>query len=158
MDCSPPGFSVHGVFPGKNTGVGCHFLLQGFPLIPNGKMLADVFWDCQLNQTFVCQTWKGELVRKLAPLISLPDPAPRALRMCRRAHSIRKHFMKYVSQQPSCSVFQRASFLTFLRGSLDCILTLTLFSSQIEFSAANLISSLAILWLEKNLININGKI
>ena len=29
MDCSPPGSSVHGNFPGKNTGVGCHFLLQG---------------------------------------------------------------------------------------------------------------------------------
>ena len=28
MDCSPPGSSVHGNFPGKNTGVGCHFLLQ----------------------------------------------------------------------------------------------------------------------------------
>ena len=29
MDCSLPGFSVHGDSPGKNTGVGCHFLLQG---------------------------------------------------------------------------------------------------------------------------------
>ena len=29
MDCSPPGSSVHGDFPGKNTGVDCHFLLQG---------------------------------------------------------------------------------------------------------------------------------
>ena len=30
MDCSPPGSSMD--FPGKNTGVGCHFLLQGiFP-------------------------------------------------------------------------------------------------------------------------------
>ena len=29
MDCSPPGSSVHGKSPGKNTGVGCHFLLQG---------------------------------------------------------------------------------------------------------------------------------
>jgi len=28
MDCSPPGTSVHGDSPGKNTGVGCHFLLQ----------------------------------------------------------------------------------------------------------------------------------
>ena len=27
-DCSPPGSSVHGIFPGNNTGVGCHFLLQ----------------------------------------------------------------------------------------------------------------------------------
>ena len=32
MDCSPPGSSIHGVFPGKNTGVGSHSLLQGiFP-------------------------------------------------------------------------------------------------------------------------------
>ena len=32
MDCSPPGFSVPGDSPGKNTGVGCHNLLQGiFP-------------------------------------------------------------------------------------------------------------------------------
>ena len=29
MHCSLPGSSVHGIFPGKNTGVGCHFLLQG---------------------------------------------------------------------------------------------------------------------------------
>ena len=32
MDCSPPGSYVHGDSPGKNTGVGCHTLLQGiFP-------------------------------------------------------------------------------------------------------------------------------
>ena len=32
MDCSPPGSSVHGDSPGKNTGVGCHALFQGiFP-------------------------------------------------------------------------------------------------------------------------------
>ena len=32
MDCSPPGSSVHGDSPGKNTGGGCHALLQGiFP-------------------------------------------------------------------------------------------------------------------------------
>ena len=30
MDCSPPGSSVYGTdFPGKNIGMGCHFLLQG---------------------------------------------------------------------------------------------------------------------------------
>ena len=33
MDCSLPGSSVHGNSPGKNTGVGCHALLQGiFPI------------------------------------------------------------------------------------------------------------------------------
>ena len=32
MDCSPPGSSVHGDSPGRNTGVGCCALLQGiFP-------------------------------------------------------------------------------------------------------------------------------
>ena len=29
MDCSPPGSSIHGDSPGKNTGLGCHALLQG---------------------------------------------------------------------------------------------------------------------------------
>ena len=32
VNCSPPGSSVHGIFSGRNTEVGCHFLLQGiFP-------------------------------------------------------------------------------------------------------------------------------
>ena len=29
MDCSLPGSSIHGDSPDKNTGVGCHVLLQG---------------------------------------------------------------------------------------------------------------------------------
>ena len=29
MDCSLPGSSVHGISPDENTGMGCHFLLQG---------------------------------------------------------------------------------------------------------------------------------
>ena len=33
MNCSPLGSSVHGDSPGKNTGVGCHALLQG--IFPN---------------------------------------------------------------------------------------------------------------------------
>ena len=32
MACSPPGSSVHEIFPGEDTVVACHFLLQGiFP-------------------------------------------------------------------------------------------------------------------------------
>ena len=32
MDYSPPGSSVHEIFPGKDTEMGCHFFLQGiFP-------------------------------------------------------------------------------------------------------------------------------
>ena len=28
IDSSPPGSPVHGIFPGKSTGVGCHCLLR----------------------------------------------------------------------------------------------------------------------------------
>ena len=40
MGCSPPGSSVHGILPGKNTGAGCHFLLQGiFPTRESNPLL-----------------------------------------------------------------------------------------------------------------------
>ena len=41
MDCSPPSSSVHGIFPGKNTGVGCYFLLWGIFLtqVSNSHLL-----------------------------------------------------------------------------------------------------------------------
>ena len=46
MDCSPPISSVHGDYPGKNTGAGCHALLQGIfptqglnPGIPHCKLI-----------------------------------------------------------------------------------------------------------------------
>ena len=45
MDCSPPGSSVHEDFPGKNTGVGCHFLLQGtFPTQGSNPHLLHCRW------------------------------------------------------------------------------------------------------------------
>ena len=39
MDCSLPGSSIHGIFPGKSTGVGCHCLLDLDKGKENGKML-----------------------------------------------------------------------------------------------------------------------
>ena len=47
MDSSPPGFSVHGDSPGKNTGVGCHFLLQGIFPIQGWKprLLGLLYWQ-----------------------------------------------------------------------------------------------------------------
>ena len=38
MDCSPPGSSVHGDSPGKNTGLGCHDLLQGIFLTQGSNL------------------------------------------------------------------------------------------------------------------------
>ena len=47
MDCSPPGSSVHGESPGRNTGVGCYAFLQGiFPTqIANLCLLSLLHWQ-----------------------------------------------------------------------------------------------------------------
>ena len=37
-DCSLPGSSIHGNFPGKNTGVVCHFLLQCMKVKSEGEV------------------------------------------------------------------------------------------------------------------------
>ena len=46
MDCSPPGSSVHGDSPGKNTGVGCQALLHGifFPTQGSSPGLPHCKW------------------------------------------------------------------------------------------------------------------
>ena len=47
MDCSPPGSSSHAILPGKNTGLGSHFLLQGiFPTQgSNLHLLLPLHWQ-----------------------------------------------------------------------------------------------------------------
>ena len=47
MDYSLPGSAVHEIFPGKNTGVGCHFLLQGIFLTQgsNACLLCLLHWQ-----------------------------------------------------------------------------------------------------------------
>ena len=50
MDCSPPGSSVMG-FCSKNTGVGCHFLLQGI-FLAKGSNLCLLNW--QAASLFLC--------------------------------------------------------------------------------------------------------
>ena len=78
MDCSPPGSSVHGDSPGKNTGVGCYALLQG--IFPTQE------WTLQhLNHqerptqcmvSFKCylprRPWSHPILLKLYKLLRLP--------------------------------------------------------------------------------------
>ena len=64
MDCSLPGFSVHGGSLGKKTGVGCHALLQGIFLTQGstpGLLTADGFFttsDTWEPTSLVAQTVK----------------------------------------------------------------------------------------------------
>ena len=46
MDCSPPGSSVFGDSPGKNTGVGCHALLhKKYPIGSGTRRMAFINWE-----------------------------------------------------------------------------------------------------------------
>ena len=77
MDCSPPGSSVHGDSPGKNTGVGCHALLQGnlpdtgieptslmSPVLTGGFFTTRGTWEAPWFFTALkivpCEVWCGE--------------------------------------------------------------------------------------------------
>ena len=61
MDCSPPGSSVHGDSPGKNTGMGCHALLQRiFPTQgPNPGLLRcrRILYQLRYQGSFVPLPW-----------------------------------------------------------------------------------------------------
>ena len=55
MDCSPPSSSVHGIFPGKNTRVGRHALLQGIFLTQGHEAST----KNQINKPTLLQVGKG---------------------------------------------------------------------------------------------------
>ena len=68
MDCSPSGSAVHGIFLGKNIGVGCHFLLPGMFLTQglNPCLLHCrwIFYRMSHQGSYVCKnpgSWKFSL-------------------------------------------------------------------------------------------------
>ena len=66
--CSPvdrgrPGCSVYGIFPGKNIGVGCHFLLQGIFLTDPGIKPTSLTSPALAGRFFTTSaTWKSQRV------------------------------------------------------------------------------------------------
>ena len=68
LDCSPPGSSVHGDSPGQNSGVGCHFLLQG--IVPTQG------WNPGLLH---CRQILYHLSHQGSPLNKMPDPKTKLL-------------------------------------------------------------------------------
>ena len=92
MDCSSPGSSVHGITPGKNTGVGCHTLLQGIfptqrsnlcllhwqvdslPLSHQGSPMYPQFSSVQFSRSVVSDSlWSHESQHTRPPC---PSPTP----------------------------------------------------------------------------------
>ena len=52
VDCSLPGFSVRGIFSGENTGVGCHFLLQGSLVYTKKILLSYKIYNNEMIVTY----------------------------------------------------------------------------------------------------------
>ena len=74
MDCSPPGSSVHRSSPGKNTGAGCHFLLQGIFLPRDWTRLSCI--SCigrRILYHWQHQTVSINLYVSLIPVLYCPD-------------------------------------------------------------------------------------
>ena len=68
-DWGPPGYSVHGDSPGKNTGVGCHALIQGiFPTQgSNLHLLGLLHWQVGsfVGHLFLRASLVAQLVKNL---------------------------------------------------------------------------------------------
>ena len=64
-DCSLPGSTVHGNFPGKSTGVGCHFLLQG--IFPTQGLNLGLSGLPHCRHTLYCLSHQGSLNINLNP-------------------------------------------------------------------------------------------
>ena len=85
MDCSLPGSSAHRDSPGKNTEVGCHFLLQGiFPTqVSNSRFLhcrqTLYHWATRKVPKYVCERYNSNILytspvsAEVLPLVWLPQ-------------------------------------------------------------------------------------
>ena len=63
MDYNLPGSPVHGMFPGKNTGEGCHFLLQGI-FLTQGSNLCLLHWQVgSLSLSLQGSPWRVSAVQ-----------------------------------------------------------------------------------------------
>ena len=68
MDCNPPGFSIHWNFPGKNTIVGWHSLLQEIFLTQRlnlGLLLCRQILYCLSHQGSPILPWLGDEIEVL---------------------------------------------------------------------------------------------
>ena len=113
MDCSPPGCPVHGDSPGKNTGGGCHVLLQmrntQFSLVAQSCLTLCDLRDCsttgfpvhhqlsELAQTYVHRV--GDAIQPSHPLSfpTLPASVLPSIRVFSNESVLCIRWLKYCS-------------------------------------------------------------
>ena len=116
MDCSPPGSSVHEDSKGKNTGVGCHALLQGiFPTQgSNLHLLGLLHW--QAGSLSVAPPGKPQAQ---GPQLLSPSAAPTEARTSQNpctatgeATAVRSPCNTTAEQPPTCHKQRKACAAT----------------------------------------------
>ena len=79
MDCSPPGSSVHGIFPGKSSGMGWHLLSSG-SYQPRDRTLVPCIFCIRRRILYHWATWEAvhsfDYVLKRYPNPNLMSPPP----------------------------------------------------------------------------------
>ena len=76
IDSSPPGSAVPGILPGKNAGVGCHFLLQCMKV----KSESEVAQSCPtLRDPMECSPPGSSVHGIFQARVQAPLPSPRVL-------------------------------------------------------------------------------
>ena len=71
MGYSPPGFSVHGIFHAKNTGMGCHFLFQGIFLTQDQTCVSCVSSTGRWI-LYCCAIWEAFITSMIHPKYTFP--------------------------------------------------------------------------------------
>ena len=104
MDHSPPSSSVHGTFSGKNTGVGCRFLLQG--ISPWHRDQSLIFCESESEVAQSCPTLCSPMD------CSLPDSSVHGILQARILEWIAIPHLPYFRQILYCWATREAPFNT----------------------------------------------
>ena len=104
-DCSPPDSYVHGNFPGKNTGVGCHFLLQGIFLTQGSNPWVSCI-SCIGRWILYCgATWEALVKYQIVNIFGFLNHTVSIT----TAVVAQKHCRQYVSAQAGCVLVSPAT-------------------------------------------------
>ena len=124
MNCSSAGSSVHGVSQAKNTGVGCHFLLQGIFLTQESNLH---FLHWRVNPWSLAPPGKSHSKNKSSPNCSLKFLGPAIVgnivhhqsKPCQREYSKLLTFPLSFQKLPNLTTHQNClSFLSYRFSSL----------------------------------------
>ena len=126
MDCSLPGFLCLWDFPDKNTGVGCHFLLQGIFLTlgSNPKVFATLWIAARQASLSITNSWSSLRLTSIEsvmpsshlilcrPLLLLP-PIPPSTRVFSNESTLRMrwpkchlHFLHWQADSYHCTTWE----------------------------------------------------